>query len=61
MAKHGDDRTGNLVCSFCGKRAAHVEQLVAGPKVFICNECVATASRIMSELGGTALLRGYAP
>ncbi len=36
-----------LACSFCGKSAAEVEKLVAGPKVYICNECVTTASRIM--------------
>jgi hypothetical protein len=44
----------SLACSFCGKSAAQVEKLVAGPKVFICNECVATASRIMRGPGGTA-------
>jgi hypothetical protein len=43
-----------LVCSFCGKSAAQVEKLVAGPQVFICNDCVATASCIMREPGGTA-------
>ena len=38
-----------LVCSFCGKSAAEVSKLVAGPKVFICDRCVAEASRIMSD------------
>ena len=36
-----------LACSFCGKSAAEVSRLVAGPKVYICDECVAVASRIM--------------
>ncbi len=36
-----------LSCSFCGKSAADVTKLVAGPKVYICDECVAVASRIM--------------
>jgi ATP-dependent protease Clp ATPase subunit len=36
-----------LACSFCGKSAAEVAKLVAGPKVYICDECVAAASRIM--------------
>jgi ATP-dependent protease Clp ATPase subunit len=38
-----------LACSFCGKRASEVNKLVAGPKVYICDECVATASRIMND------------
>ena len=42
----------SLACSFCGKNAAEVSKLVAGPKVYICDACVATASRIMSDLGG---------
>ena len=41
-----------LACSFCGKRASEVSKLVAGPKVYICDVCVATASRIMSDTGG---------
>ena len=36
-----------LACSFCGKSAADVAKLVAGPKVYICDECVAVASRII--------------
>lgn len=36
-----------LACSFCGKSAAEVTKLVAGPGVYICDECVAAASRIM--------------
>jgi ATP-dependent Clp protease ATP-binding subunit ClpX len=43
-----------LACSFCGKSAAEVSKLVAGPKVYICDVCVATASRIMSDSGGLA-------
>jgi len=40
-----------LRCSFCGKRDEEVSKLVAGPRVYICDECVAAASRIMD--GGT--------
>lgn len=43
-----------LVCSFCGRKASEVAKLVAGPKVYICDRCVAMASRIMSDAGGTA-------
>jgi ClpX C4-type zinc finger len=40
-----------LACSFCGKSAAEVSKLVAGPKVYICDACVAVASRIIDESG----------
>ncbi len=36
-----------LACSFCGKRDFEVEKLVAGPRVYICDKCVALASQIM--------------
>ena len=41
-----------LRCSFCQKSEDEVEKLVAGPDVYICNECVAIASRIMLERPG---------
>ena len=36
-----------LRCSFCRKDETQVSKLVAGPRVYICDECVAVASRIM--------------
>lgn len=36
-----------LCCSFCGKSEVQVAKLVAGQRVFICDECVAAARRIM--------------
>jgi ATP-dependent Clp protease ATP-binding subunit ClpX len=45
------DKRLRLACSFCGKSAAEVAKLVAGPKVYICDECVATANRIMQGAG----------
>jgi hypothetical protein len=36
-----------LRCSFCNKTDAEVSKLVAGPRVFICDECVAVASGLM--------------
>jgi late competence protein required for DNA uptake (superfamily II DNA/RNA helicase) len=42
-----------LACSFCGKNATEVAKLVAGPKVYICDACVAIASRIIAESGNT--------
>jgi ATP-dependent Clp protease ATP-binding subunit ClpX len=32
--------TANLKCSFCGKPQRRVKKLIAGPGVYICNECV---------------------
>src|SRR6188472_391529 len=51
MAKHGDDRTGNLVCSFCGKSQDEVRKLIAGPNVFICDECIDLCNDIIAEEG----------
>jgi ClpX C4-type zinc finger len=42
-----------LACSFCGKSAAEVSKLVAGPKVYICDACVAIASRIIDDSSGS--------
>lgn len=36
-------------CSFCGKSQADVARLVAGPGVYICNECIDLCSRIVAE------------
>ena len=49
MAKHGDERTGNLVCSFCGKSQDEVRKLIAGPTVYICDECIDLCNDIMAE------------
>src|SRR5512142_476358 len=49
MAKHGDERTGNLVCSFCGKSQDEVRKLIAGPTVYICDECVNLCNDIIAE------------
>ena len=40
-----------LACSFCGKSAAEVSKLVAGRRAYICDECIATASHIISCAG----------
>jgi predicted DNA-binding transcriptional regulator AlpA len=41
-----------LSCSFCSKTQAQVTKLVAGPGVFICNECVALCNEIIEEETG---------
>ncbi|MEU0479833.1 ClpX C4-type zinc finger protein [Streptosporangium sp. NPDC006013] len=40
-------------CSFCGKPDTKVDKLVAGPGVYICNECVALAASIIDGRLGT--------
>ena len=39
----------NLLCSFCGKQQHEVKKLIAGPAVFICNECVTLCVDIVKE------------
>ncbi|TMF57913.1 MAG: hypothetical protein E6I22_03075 [Chloroflexi bacterium] len=36
-------------CSFCGKRQEQVRRLVAGPGVYICDQCIALSNQIMNE------------
>lgn len=43
------DKTENLCCSFCGKEQEEVKKLVAGPTVFICNECIGLCTDILRE------------
>ena len=38
-----------LRCSFCGKSDTEVLKLVAGPRVYICDGCVAIASQLMND------------
>ena len=48
MAKKGD-LTDNLFCSFCGKNQKEVTKLIAGPAVYICDECIQLCSEIIDE------------
>lgn len=49
--KSGDGKDGDklLYCSFCGKSQHEVRKLIAGPSVFICDECVDLCNDIISE------------
>jgi hypothetical protein len=50
VAKFG--QAGDLVrCSFCGKSPQQVGKLIAGPGVYICNECIALCNDIIQEEG----------
>ena len=44
-----DRKAGTCYCSFCGKSQHEVQQLIAGPAVFICGECVGLCSEIVQE------------
>jgi ATP-dependent Clp protease ATP-binding subunit ClpX len=41
--------TGSLACSFCGKHQRKVDKLIAGPGVYICNECVDLCVQIIAQ------------
>ena len=41
--------TGNFRCSFCGKSQEEVKKLIAGPTVYICDECIELCNEIMVE------------
>ena len=48
--KHGKGEDGKLLyCSFCGKSQHEVRKLIAGPSVFICDECVELCNDIIRE------------
>jgi len=39
----------NLICSFCGKTQEEVRKLIAGPAVYICDECIELCNDIIAE------------
>ncbi|MEM6603414.1 MAG: ATP-dependent Clp protease ATP-binding subunit ClpX [Pseudomonadota bacterium] len=47
--KDGSDSKSSLYCSFCGKGQHEVKKLIAGPTVFICDECVELCNDIINE------------
>jgi len=48
MHRYGDEK-GQLKCSFCGKTQDQVKKLVAGPGVYICDECIELCNEIIEE------------
>lgn len=48
MAKYTEDKN-QLKCSFCGKTQEQVKKLVAGPGVYICDECIELCNEIIEE------------
>ena len=64
MSKHDDDKS--LCCSFCGRAQNQVKRLVAGPDVYICDECIELCFEIIDEerypsIDGDAPFTGEVP
>jgi len=53
----GSDSKNTLYCSFCGKSQHEVRKLIAGPTVFICDECVELCMDIIREEHKTTLVK----
>ncbi|MDX8389916.1 MAG: ATP-dependent Clp protease ATP-binding subunit ClpX [Mariprofundaceae bacterium] len=49
VSKKRDNSDPTLYCSFCGKSQHDVRKLIAGPTVFICDECIELCNEIMDE------------
>jgi ATP-dependent Clp protease ATP-binding subunit ClpX len=57
MTKSGGDSKNTLYCSFCGKSQHEVRKLIAGPTVFICDECVELCMDIIREENKSSLVK----
>ena len=53
----GSDSKNTLYCSFCGKSQHEVRKLIAGPTVFICDECVELCMDIIREENKSSLVK----
>ncbi|MCC6736389.1 MAG: ATP-dependent Clp protease ATP-binding subunit ClpX [Bauldia sp.] len=53
----GSDSKNTLYCSFCGKSQHEVRKLIAGPTVFICDECVELCMDIIREESKSSLVK----
>ena len=49
MLDDTETTTGPVTCSFCGKSQDQVKKIVAGPGVYICNECIDLCKEIIDE------------
>lgn len=49
MTDTSDKEKNNLSCSFCGKSRNEVNKLIAGPDVYICNECIELSHKIIED------------
>ncbi|MEP6829855.1 MAG: ClpX C4-type zinc finger protein, partial [Rhizomicrobium sp.] len=53
----GGESKNTLYCSFCGKSQHEVRKLIAGPTVFICDECVELCMEIIREENKTSFMK----
>jgi ATP-dependent Clp protease ATP-binding subunit ClpX len=60
MSKASGDSKNTLYCSFCGKSQHEVRKLIAGPTVFICDECVELCMDIIREENKSAVAKSRA-
>ena len=56
-----NDNRKELCCSFCGKPASAVHKLIAGPDVYICDECIQVCQSMLEEEFGAADMMSPAP
>jgi len=49
LTSRRDSKEGKLYCSFCGKSQKEVRKLIAGPTVYICNECIELCNEIIAD------------
>ena len=49
MSKSGDKNRNTLICSFCNRSQEEVRKLIAGPAVYICDECIELCNEIIRE------------
>ena len=49
MTTRREGKDGKLYCSFCGKSQKEVRKLIAGPTVYICNECIELCNEIIAD------------
>ena len=54
MSQNTGDGKTNLSCSFCGKSQKEVKKLIAGPSVYICDECIGLCNDIIADELGKA-------
>ncbi|MEL6947555.1 MAG: ClpX C4-type zinc finger protein, partial [Pseudomonadota bacterium] len=57
VSNNGGDSKNTLYCSFCGKSQHEVRKLIAGPTVFICDECVELCMDIIREENKSSLVK----
>ena len=57
MTKGGGESKNTLYCSFCGKSQHEVRKLIAGPTVFICDECVELCMDIIREENKSSIVK----